>query len=131
MSFPGRRRRCARRRPDDTVTLRFRAPGSAEASDLTILIALQSLGGPLCRALYPIVRKYVAERCFGGSIDLESDTIRSHLRKPDLQEGTANYIARKASELTVEKKTLEFENAKFKLSEKRDAIVEALRATMA
>lgn len=32
--------------PDDTVTLRFRAPGSAEVRDMTILVAQPSFGGP-------------------------------------------------------------------------------------
>jgi uncharacterized protein (TIGR03437 family) len=32
--------------PDDTVTLRFRTPGSAEARDMTILVAQPSFVGP-------------------------------------------------------------------------------------
>lgn len=69
--------------------------------------------------LYPIVREYVAERCFGKKIDVEDEGIRSHLRNPLLQEGIAKYVARKISELTVEKRALEFDKAAFRLSDTR------------
>lgn len=39
------------------------------------------------------------------------------LRRFELQEGIAKYLARKIGELTVEKRTLEFNNAGFKLSD--------------
>lgn len=67
--------------------------------------------------LYPIVRKYVANRCFGQVVDVDDEKIRSHLHRLDLREGIAKYLARKISELTVEKATLQFENADFQLSD--------------
>jgi len=67
--------------------------------------------------LYPLVRAYVASRCFGQVIDVEAETIRSHLRRLELQESIARYLARKIGELTVEKRALEFANADFKLSD--------------
>jgi type III restriction enzyme len=67
--------------------------------------------------LYPIVRTYVLERCFGRAIDLEKEEIRSHLRSPLLQEGIAKFLARKIGELTAEKRAIEFEDIGFKLSE--------------
>jgi type III restriction enzyme len=67
--------------------------------------------------LYPIVREYVGERCFGQKIDLESEHIRNHLRAPMLQQGIAKYLARKISELTAERREIEFEEEKFKLSD--------------
>src|SRR5262249_4361498 len=66
--------------------------------------------------LYPIVRKYVANRCFGKAVDLDDMKIRAHLNRLDLREGIAKYLARKISELTVEKAILQFERADFKLS---------------
>lgn len=66
--------------------------------------------------LYPLVRAYVAARCFGKKINLEDEGIRSHLNRIEIQEGIAHYLAKKIGELTLEHKTLEFENAKFKLS---------------
>lgn len=67
--------------------------------------------------LYPIVRAYVAECCFGMKIDLENEKIRNHLRAPLLQQGIARYLARRISDLTSKKKKIEFEEANFKLSE--------------
>jgi type III restriction enzyme len=67
--------------------------------------------------LYPIVRTYVADRCFGQKIDLENENIRNHLRSPMLQQGTARYLAKKISELIAEERGIEFEEAKFKLSD--------------
>src|SRR5712691_1779970 len=67
--------------------------------------------------LYPLVRTYVSARCFGKAVDVEDETIRSHLRRLELQEGIARYLARKIGELTVEKLAFEFANADFKLSD--------------
>ncbi len=67
--------------------------------------------------LYPIVRTYVAERCFGTRVDLEAETMRSHLRNPLMQEGIAGYLARMIGRLTVEERPLAFEKAEFRLSE--------------
>lgn len=67
--------------------------------------------------LYPVVRTYVAKRCFGQEIELEDENIRNHLRDPILQQGIARYLARKIGELTAEKREIEFEQARFRLSE--------------
>jgi len=67
--------------------------------------------------LYPIVRTYVGEQCFGQKIELENENIRNHLRAPILQQGIARYLARKISELTSEKREIEFEDVSFKLSD--------------
>ena len=67
--------------------------------------------------LYPVVRCYLAEKCFGRAVDLDDPTIRSHLHAPMLQEGVAKYLARVISELTVETRTLEFEHAAYRLSD--------------
>jgi type III restriction enzyme len=67
--------------------------------------------------LYPIVRDYVATRCFGKPVDLEAEALRSHLARLELQEGIAKYLARKIAELTLERRAIEFEKADFKLSQ--------------
>jgi type III restriction enzyme len=69
--------------------------------------------------LYPTVRDYVATRCFGREVDLESEAIRSHLSRLEIQEGMAKYLARKIAELTIDRRAIEFEMADFKLSETR------------
>jgi type III restriction enzyme len=67
--------------------------------------------------LYPVVKGYVASRCFGRPVDLDSAAIRSHLSRLEIQEGIAKYLARKISELTIERRSIEFDNADFRLSE--------------
>lgn len=67
--------------------------------------------------LYPVVKVYVASRCFGRTVNLDGETIRSHLSRLEIQEGIAKYLARKISELTVERHSIEFEKADFRLSE--------------
>ena len=67
--------------------------------------------------LYPIVRDYVSQRCFGKPVELEAETLRSHLARLELQEGIAKYLARKIAELTLERRAIEFEKADFKLSQ--------------
>jgi type III restriction enzyme len=67
--------------------------------------------------LYPAVRDYVATRCFGRKVDLESDAIRSHLSRLEIQEGIAKYLARKIAELTIDRRAIEFERADYRLSE--------------
>lgn len=67
--------------------------------------------------LYPAVRNYVATRCFGREVDLESPPIRSHLSRLEIQEGIARYLARKIAELTIDHRAIDFERADYKLSE--------------
>ena len=67
--------------------------------------------------LYPAVRDYVATRGFGRKVDMNSDAIRSHLSRLEIQEGIAKYLARKIAELTVDRRAIEFERADFQLSE--------------
>ncbi|HWQ39370.1 MAG TPA: DEAD/DEAH box helicase family protein [Burkholderiales bacterium] len=66
--------------------------------------------------LYPSVRDYVATRCFGKSVDLDDEALRSHLARLELQEGIAKYLARKIAELTIERRAIEFDKADFRLS---------------
>ncbi len=67
--------------------------------------------------LYPVVRDYVTHRCFGREIDLEDESVRSHLGRLEMREGIAKYLARRIAELTIERRTVEFERADFRLSE--------------
>ena len=64
-----------------------------------------------------MVRDYVATRCFGRTVDLDDEAIRSHLSRLEMQEGIAKYLARKIAELTIERRAIEFEKADFRLSE--------------
>jgi type III restriction enzyme len=69
--------------------------------------------------LYPLVRTYVAQRCFGSTIDIESDTVRGHLNRLEIQEAIAKYLARAIGKLTIEKREIAFDKANFKLSDTR------------
>ncbi len=72
--------------------------------------------------LYPAVRDYVATRCFGRTVDLAEEELRSHLSRLELQEGIAKYLARKIAELTIERRAIEFDKADFRLSETKPFI---------
>ena len=72
---------------------------------------------PLCRAV---------SRCAGlrrdpllrqGGRPRERDRCALTSRRLELQEGIAKYLARKIAELTVERRTIEFDKADFRLSE--------------
>ncbi|MBI4642056.1 MAG: hypothetical protein HY731_15305, partial [Candidatus Tectomicrobia bacterium] len=80
------------------------------------VIAAAKLPGGFAE-LYPLVRTYVGQRCFGREVELDKEEVRSHLQPALIQEGIARYLARKISELIAEKRTIEFENAGFKLSD--------------
>ncbi len=69
--------------------------------------------------LYPVVKAYVVSRCFGRTIDPETDTVRSHLARLELQEGIVKYLAREIAVLTVERRSIEFDKADYRLSETR------------
>ena len=69
--------------------------------------------------LYPAVRDYVATRCFGETVDLDDQPLRSHLSRLELQEGVAKYLARKIAGLTIERRAIEFDRADYRLSETR------------
>jgi type III restriction enzyme len=67
--------------------------------------------------LYPIVRGYVAERCFGRGVDLDDEVVRSHLRSPMIQDAIGSYLARMVGRLTVEQRPFEVQPVGVKLSE--------------
>ena len=67
--------------------------------------------------LYPAVKEYVEQRCFGITVDIEVGGIRSHLSRLEIRESIAKYLAREIGELTVEQRKIEFEDASFALSE--------------
>ena len=67
--------------------------------------------------LYPIVKDYVERRCFGRQVDLDDETIRSHLSRVDFQEGIAKYLAGELAQLSVERRPIEFDSQHRRLSE--------------
>jgi type III restriction enzyme len=67
--------------------------------------------------LYSIVKRYVHQRCFGITVDLELDDIKRRLRDPMLQEGIATFLSRKIAQLATQEREIEFEERGFKLSQ--------------
>ena len=67
--------------------------------------------------VYPQVRSYVAERCFGEKIDIADPDVRAHLTRLDIQESVAKYLARVISSLTIERRAIELEKADFRISQ--------------
>jgi type III restriction enzyme len=66
--------------------------------------------------LFPVVRNYVVCRCFGEEVDVESENVRGHLRRFEIQEAIAKYLARQIAELIVERRPIEFEKQSLRLS---------------
>ena len=93
-----------------------RPPRSCSASITNKVIDRAKLPNRFAE-LYPAVRDYVATRCFGKTVDLDDEPLRSHLSRLELQEGIAKYLARKIAELTIERRAIEFDKADFRLSE--------------
>ncbi|MCY3603060.1 MAG: hypothetical protein OXH12_08265, partial [Chloroflexi bacterium] len=67
--------------------------------------------------LYPAVRDFVSTRCFGQPVNLDDEVLRSHLTRPELQEEIANFLASRFTELTIERRAIEFEKIDFRLSQ--------------
>jgi type III restriction enzyme len=68
-------------------------------------------------ALYPIVRKYVVERCFSRTIDAGSDEAREALRNREVREAIARYLAKEIGNLTAERLEIDLSGANLKLSQ--------------
>lgn len=101
----------------DDITAGETPPAREMLADITNKVADRAKLPNRFADLYSIVQKYVAERCFGKSVVLEDENLRSHLARPDLREGVANYLARNIAKLTIERREIEFEKADFRLSE--------------
>jgi type III restriction enzyme len=71
-------------------------------------------------SLYPIIRAYVAERCFGARVDLEDDVVRTHLRSPFVQEAIAKYLATEVGRITAEVRPVQLKTRRLKLSDTRE-----------
>ena len=69
--------------------------------------------------VYPIVRNYITSGLLGLSIEPGSETNRSHLADPAVQQKIVEYLAQELGKLTVVTRTLEFEREHHRLSETR------------
>ena len=86
-------------------------------ADITNLVAGKAGLTSRFAELYPVICEYIGSRCFGRKIDLDDDSLRSHLARLEIREGIAKYLVRKIAYLTVERREIEFDKQDFRLSE--------------
>lgn len=67
--------------------------------------------------LYPKVRTYLVERCFGKAVDTNAPAVRRALNDAELMEAIAGMLSKKIGELTSEKKAIKIAGAPYRLSE--------------
>lgn len=67
--------------------------------------------------LYPKVRDYVRERCFGGRVELNEVSVRRALNDSALMDGIASLFSRRIGELTAEKRNVKVIGEPWRLSE--------------
>lgn len=67
--------------------------------------------------IYPFVRAYVKDRCFGGRVALDDVDVRRALYDGGLREGIAGLIARRIGELIIEQRSITVEGEPWKLSQ--------------
>jgi len=67
--------------------------------------------------LAPLVERYLRERVFGETVDLEDENVRRFLRREDVRDAVASELARALGELTAEQKPITLEPKPIKLSE--------------
>jgi type III restriction enzyme len=66
--------------------------------------------------LYPVVRAYIRDRCFGRGVDLDDAQLRRFLGGLQHQRTIAGYLAKEIGKLVIEKREIQFENATYRLS---------------
>ena len=82
------------------------------------VIKKASLASPAAFAqLYPIVRSYVRDRCFGSSVDLDDQRVRSHLGGFEVREAVAKYLAREIGKLATVRRAVAFDDPEHRLSQ--------------
>jgi type III restriction enzyme len=67
--------------------------------------------------LYPKVRAYVRERCFGGRVELDEVAVRRALNDSALIDGIAALFARRIGELTAEKRAVKVVGDPWRMAE--------------
>jgi len=70
--------------------------------------------------LYPRVRTYVRERCFGGRVELDEVPVRRALNDSALMDGIASLFSRRIGELTAEKRNVRVLGDPWRLSETQE-----------
>ena len=67
--------------------------------------------------LAPLVERYLRERCFGETVDLEDEEVRRFLRREDVRDAVASQLAPALGSLTAEREPVALKGKPIKLSE--------------
>ncbi|MGH9071558.1 MAG: DEAD/DEAH box helicase family protein, partial [Acidimicrobiales bacterium] len=102
---------------DDLVVQRQRPTMSADLVTriVTKTEAAAGLTGAFAQ-LYPLIRTYLAQRCFGEPVDLDAETVRIFLADPRNQDRVAGLLAQCLGALTAESQPLELTGSSILLS---------------
>jgi type III restriction enzyme len=100
--------------------LAIQRPGGPLPSELIAIIvkktqAAAHLTGEFA-TLYPLIEKYLAQRCFGSPVNLEDDNIRRFLANPVSQDRIATFLGQTLGALLVDRPPLVLESAPIRLS---------------
>lgn len=66
--------------------------------------------------LYPIVSRYIQNRCFGGVVSLDDHRVRQFLSQLEVREAIARYLSLAVPQLRVERRHIELVDPRYHLS---------------
>ena len=66
--------------------------------------------------LYPIVSRYIQDRCFGGVVSLDDYRVRQFLSQLEVRKAIARYLSLAVPELTIERHRIELADPTYHLS---------------
>jgi type III restriction enzyme len=95
-------------------------PSENLLSSLTNRVMKRARVTGLFPQLYPMVRTYVRERCFGGRVELDEIAVRRALNDSALMDGIASLFSRRIGALTAEKRDVKVVGDPWRLSETRE-----------
>jgi type III restriction enzyme len=81
------------------------------------VIKRAALTGVNFSELYPFVKRYVSEKCFGETIDIEDNRVRNGLADPDVQNAIISLVARVVGNASVMKDPITLKSSKILLSD--------------
>lgn len=96
-------------------------PGGPVASELVAIIVRKTeKAAALTSAfatLYPLIKSYLSQRCFGTPVDLEDENVRRFLANPVTQDRIATFLGQKLGNIVTERKPLTIEATPIRLSQ--------------
>jgi type III restriction enzyme len=81
-----------------------------------VVIKQANLVGSDFAEVYPIVKKYISERCFGKAVDLETERVRAKILDLDIQNAIVTILARAIGKVSAVKSPVKLKQAGLRLS---------------